>query len=130
MNSDNTLPETGIDDPSQPSENPQNSDFKDPVVVIDPVVVENPQFPIDLPRNITTNGNPNSGTNGTQPVFESDTVICYEKISSDKIQKTADKTPYEIQQIQNIQQIQIAPLLFVSLRILLNNPLLLTTAIS
>ena len=122
MNSDNTLPETGIDDPSQPSQNPQNPDF-----------VDNPKPFTSSSRDIAIGGNPSSGTNVIQPVFESDTVICYEKISSDKIQKTAGKTPYEIQQtqqIQKIQQIQIAPLLFVSLRILLNNPLLLTTAIS
>ena len=119
LDSDNTLPETGIGDPRQPSQNPQNPEFAD-----------NPQFPIGLPRDTAIGGNPSSGANGTQPVFESDTVICYEKISSDKIQKTADKTPYEIQQIQKIQQIQIAPLLFVSLKILPNNPLLLTTAIS
>ena len=119
LNSDNTLPETDIGDPSQPSQNPQNPDF-----------VNNPKPFTSLSRDTAIGGNPISGTNGTQPVFESDTVICYEKISSDKIQKTADKTPYEIQQIQKIQQIQIAPLLFASLRILLNNPLLLTTAIS
>jgi len=119
LNSDNTLPETGIGDPRQPNQNPQNPDF-----------VNNPKPFTSLSRDTAIGGNPSSGTNGTQPVFESDTVICYEKISSDKIQKTADKTPYEIQKIQKIQKIQIAPLLFASLRILLNNPLLLTTAIS
>jgi hypothetical protein len=68
LNSDNTLPETGIGDPRQPSQNPQNPEFAD-----------NPQFPIGLPRDTAVGGNPSSGTNGTQPVFESDTVICYEK---------------------------------------------------
>jgi len=68
LNSDNTLPETGIGDPSQPSQNPQNPEFAD-----------NPQFPIGLPRDTAIGGNPSSGTNVIQPVFESDTVICYEK---------------------------------------------------
>ena len=68
MNSDNTLPETDIGDPSQPSQNPQNSDF-----------VDNPQPFTSLSRDTAIGGNPSSGTNGTQPVFESDTVICYEK---------------------------------------------------
>ena len=68
LDSDNTLPETGIGDPRQPSQNPQNPEFAD-----------NPQFPIGLPRDTAVGGNPSSGTNGTQPVFESDTVICYEK---------------------------------------------------
>ena len=79
MDSNNTLPETGIGDPRQPSQNPQNSDFKDPVVVIDPVVVDNPQPFTSLSRDTATDGNPSSGTNGTQPVFESDTVICYQQ---------------------------------------------------
>jgi len=79
LDSDNTLPETGIGDPSQPSQNPQNPDFKDPVVVIDPVFVDNPQPFTSSSRDIATDGNPSSGTNGAQPVFESDTVICYEK---------------------------------------------------
>ena len=68
LNSDNTLPETGIGDPSQPSQNPQN-----------PVFVDNLKVPTVSPQNSSTGGNPSSGTNVTQPVFESDTVICYEK---------------------------------------------------
>ena len=54
LNSDNTLPETGIGDPSQPSENPQNPDF-----------VDSPQLPTGLPQNSSIGSNPSSGTNGT-----------------------------------------------------------------
>jgi hypothetical protein len=68
LGSTETLPETGIGDPSQPSQNPQNPEF-----------VDNPQLPTGSPRDTATGGNPSSGTNGTQPVFESDTVICYQK---------------------------------------------------
>jgi len=68
LDSDNTLPETGIGDPSQPSQNPQNPDF-----------VDNPKPFTSLSRDTAIGGKPISGTNGTQPVFESDTVICYEK---------------------------------------------------
>ena len=68
LNSDNTLPETDIGDPSQPSQNPQNPDF-----------VNNPKPFTSLSRDTAIGGNPISGTNGTQPVFESDTVICYQQ---------------------------------------------------
>ena len=68
LNSNNTLPKTGIGDPSQPSDNPQNPDF-----------VDNTQVPTGSPQNSSIGGNPSPGTNGTQPVFESDTVICYQQ---------------------------------------------------